>query len=103
MKKSLKYIPILLIISFFGLYIAYQNGYYEKITRDKINLTNQRIEQFEQDIKDGVDVTIDDYLDEEKDYTTKTSKASLKISSKLENIIDSGIKFIFRKISSIVE
>ena len=103
MKKILKYFPIILIIIFLGLYFSYQNGYYESIKRDKINLTNQSIEKFEQDVKDGNDITISDYLEEEKNYATKASNISLKVSHKLENIIDTSIKYIFRKISSVVE
>jgi len=103
MKKIVKYIPIILIILFLALFYSYQNGYYEKYTRDKINLTNKNIEQFEQDILDGKDVSISDYLEEEKSYETKTGTISLKVSSKLENIINNSIKLIFRKISNFVE
>ena len=71
--------------------------------KDKINLTNQAIEKFEEDIKDGKDVLLEDYLQNEKSYSTKTSTASLKVSNKLENIISNGIKYIFRKISNVVE
>lgn len=103
MKKIIKYIPILIIILFLGLYFAYQNGYYERIIRDKITMTNVNIEKFEQDIKDGKDVTIEDYLEDEKDYSTKIGNTSLKVGGELEKIINSGIKFIFKKISSVVE
>ena len=103
MKKVLKNIPLIILILLLGLYFSYQNGYYDKYMRDKIKLTNQNIEKFEQDIKDFKDVTIEDYLQEEKSYATKTSNISLKVANKLENVINEGIKFLFRKISSIVE
>lgn len=103
MKKILKYFPVLLIIVFLGLYFSYQNGYYESVIRDKMALTNQNIEKFEQDVKDGHDITLDDYFIQEKNYSTKASSISLKVSNKLENIIDSGIKYLFRKIASVVE
>lgn len=103
MKKVLNNIPLIILILLLGLYFSYQNGYYDKYMRDKIKLTNQNIEKFEQDIKDFKDVTIEDYLQEEKSYATKTSNISLKVANKLENVINEGIKFLFRKISSIVE
>ncbi|MBQ8891694.1 MAG: hypothetical protein IJ068_02385 [Bacilli bacterium] len=103
MKKIISYIPIMIIILFLGLFFSYQNGYYDKYMKDKIDLTNQSIEQFEQDIKDGKDVLLEDYLQKETSYATKTSTASLKVSNKLEKIINNGIKYIFRKISSVVE
>ena len=76
-KKSLGFIPIIILFMFVGLYFIYQNGYYDKLTRDKILLTNEQIERFEQDVIDGKDVTLEDYVEEKKDYTTKISKASL--------------------------
>jgi len=103
MKKFIKNIPLIILIMLLGLYFSYQNGYYDKYMRDKINLTNQNIEKFENDIKEGRDVTIEDYLKEEKSYTTKTGNISLKVSNKLENIINKGMRFIFKKISSVVE
>ena len=103
MKKVIKNIPIIILVLLLGLYFSYQNGYYDKYMRDKINLTNQNIEKFEQDIKEGKDVTIEDYLESDKSYATKTSNTSLKVSNKVENIINKGIKFLFKKISSVVE
>ena len=102
MKKVLKNISLIILILLLFLYFSYQNGYYDKYMRDKIKLTNQNIEKFEQDIKDFKDVTIEDYLQEEKSYATKTSNISLKVANKLENVINEGIKILFRKISSIV-
>ena len=103
MKKIIKYLPLILIILFLGLYFSYQNGYYDKYMRDKINLTNQNIERFEKDIIDGRDVSIEDYIEENKNYDTKISNLSLKVSNKLENIISKGIKYIFNKISNVIE
>ena len=76
---------------------------YEKRQSDKVLLTNQMIEEFEEDIKEGKDISIEDYLKEEEDYSTRSSKLSLSISSKAEHIVDSAIKFIFKKLGSVVE
>ena len=103
MKKIFPYFIILLILSFLGLYFAYSNGYYELKQREKVSLTNQKIEEFESDILSGKDVNLETYLKKDNTYQTKTSEFSLKASEKIENIIDSGIKFIFKKISNLVE
>ena len=103
MKKIIPYFIIVLILSFLGLYFAYSNGYYELKQSEKVSLTNQKIEEFESDILEGVDVNLENYLKKDNTYQTKTSEFSLKASEKFENIIDSGIKFIFRKISNLVE
>ena len=102
-KKRISYLPLIIIILFIGLYFVYQNGYYEKITRDKIMLTNEQIEKFEQDVIDGKDVSLEQYLDNSKSYSTKIGNISLKVSNKVENIFNKIIKFIFNKISNIVE
>ena len=103
MKNILNYIPFIIIILFLGLFFSYQNGYYDKYMKDKIDLTSQAIEKFEQDIIDGRDVSIENYLEKEKSYSTKASSISLKLSNKFENVISSGIKYLFKKISNVVE
>lgn len=100
--KILKGFIILLIIAFLGLFLAYKNGYYENSLNNKVMLTNEEIEQFESDLEKG-ELSLDNYHKKEKDYTTNTSKMSLKISNKIENIINSSIKFIFKKIGKFVE
>ena len=102
-KKGISYIPIILIIIFIGLYFVYQNGYYDKMTRDKIILTNEQIEKFEQDVIDGKDVSLEKYMNNSKSYSTKVGNISLKVSNKIENTINKVIKYIFRKISKVVE
>ena len=103
LKKNISYLPLIIIILFIGLYLIYQNGYYEKVTRDKIMLTNEQIEKFEQDIVDGKDVSLEKYVDNSKNYTTKVGNISLKVSNKVEKGLNKVIKFIFNKISSVVE
>lgn len=102
-KKVFKGFVLISIVCFLGLFYAYSNGYYEKRQQDKVILTNEMIEEFEQDIKDGKDVTIENYFEEEKDYSSKASRLSLKVSDKASNIVDSAIKFIFKKLGSVVE
>lgn len=101
--KIFKFIIILIIISFLGLYFIYNNGYYEKSLNEKVLLTNEQIEQFETDLENGLDITVEDYTQKEKEYTTKTGKMSLQVSEKLENIISSSIKFIFKKLEKAIE
>ena len=103
LKKVSKVFLFLLILAFLALFFAYSNGYYERMQGEKVNLTNQMIEQFEKDIQAGLDVSLESYLQDKKDYSSKTSKTSLNISEKLENTVDSVIKFIFKKIGEMVE
>lgn len=101
--KIFKLFIIILILAFLGLYFAYSNGYQESLRKNRVNLTNEKIEKFEKDILNGNDILVESYFEDKKDYSTKTTKLSLKLSNKMENVFDSGIKFIFRKLSNIVE
>lgn len=98
-----KVFVILIIIMFLSLFFIYSNGYSEKILQDKISLTNEKIEEFENDILNQENILINNYLEEEIDYSTKTSKVSLKISNKIEKIVNSSIKFIFKKLGNMIE
>ena len=51
----------------------------------------------------GEEISLDTYKLDNIDYSTNTSKLSLKVSNSFENIVNSGIKFIFRKISNVIE
>ncbi len=93
----------ILIISFLGLYISYTSGYYQKLKSEKVIITNQKIEEFENDIKNGKDISLEDYTTEEVNYSNKTSRMSLKFSNKASNLIDNFIKFLFRKLGNVVE
>ena len=102
-KKVFKGMILLSIIAFLGLYYAYANGYAESKRLENVVLTNQKIEEFEKDISEGKDISLEDYFEEEKDYSTKTSKMSLNLSAKVSNFFDRIIKFFFQKLGSALE
>jgi len=101
--KIFKIFVIVLIIGFLGLFFAYTNGYSEKFENNKMILTNEKIEEFEKDILNNENISLESYLDIKKDYSTKTSDMTLNLSSKLENLVDNSIKYIFRKLSGMIE
>ena len=80
----------------FVIYISYsvslENGYYQSKVGEKTILTEEKIEEFEQDIKEGKELDIKDYVvDDYKDYSSPISKAGQKISLGVENFITKGI------------
>lgn len=101
--KLFKILFLFLILGFLGLYFAYSNGYYETMQSEKASLTNKQIEEFEEALMNGEEISLDTYKLDNIDYSTNTSKLSLKVSNSFENIVNSGIKFIFRKISNVIE
>ena len=102
MKKLFKIGFFLLVIIFFGLYLSYKNGYYEKRNEEKKILTDTMIEEYENDLKNGVDVTKKEYVITKPNYTNIYTQTFLQVSKKIEDGVNSIIKFFFRKVGNYV-
>ncbi len=102
-KKLIKFIIISIIFIFAVVLVAEETGYYEsKIAKTK-TLTEEQIKQFEEDIKNGKDIDVKDYLKESNiDYSNKLTKNVYKTSLELEKVFDKIIKVIFKGISKTV-
>ena len=101
MKKEsiFKFILLCFIICFLVILFAGKTGYYEKKLRDNSILTEEQIKRFEEDLKNGKDVDISNYvINENKDYTTKLTSDVYSVSLKLEKTIDKIVKFIFNEV-----
>lgn len=82
----------ILFIVYVALFISVENGYYERQKAKTTVLTEQKIREFEEDVKNNKEVDIKDYLEEEhQDYSSKTSKIAVKLSNGLEKIMTKGI------------
>lgn len=103
MKKMVKYGFIGLVVLYLILYVSYENGYYERLNAEKTLMTEEMIMKYEEDLANGVDVTKESYVIENNDYTNVYTRTSLDISKKFEKVIDSTIKFLFRKLNDMVE
>ena len=83
-------------IIFFGLYIAIQSGYYNARLGDRVRLTEEQIRQFEQDVRDGKEIDINNYItDEINDYSNRMTKAGVNLGNHAERFMNRGIKVIF--------
>lgn len=102
-NKILKIVMIFLVLFFFLLFLSEKLGYYEQQLGKKVTLTNEQIKKFEEDIKNGKSVDLEEYLEyQNKDYNNKVSNISLKVSSSIEEIFNSSIKYIFNKIADAI-
>ncbi len=102
--KIMRRIFTILFIGFTVLYFSQATGYYEYQLHEKVILNEEKIKQFEQDIKDGKNIDIDDYVKEDvDDYANTVSKVGLNISSKVGDAMKNGIASIFNYISKMVE
>lgn len=106
MKKNnfLKMIIITILLIYISCYYVSNSGYYEYHMQQKTVLTNEKIKEFEEDVKNNKDIDIKNYLDyEEVDYTNKISNLMYTISDKGVKTSRKVIKAIFKKLSYLVE
>ena len=54
-----KGIFLILLFTFTTLYIASYNGYYEYSNNKKVTLTNEKIKEFEEDVKNGKKIDLE--------------------------------------------
>lgn len=102
MNKVLKVFLFLGIIAFLFIYISYRNGYYIKRNEEEAILTEEKIKEYENDLKNGVDVSQKTYITIRDNYDNNYSRFLLGASHKIEKGIDSIIKFIFGRISKTI-
>lgn len=82
----------LLFAIFMTLYISQATGYYDYEQYKKVELTEEKIAEFERDVKEGKEIKIENYLDSVTyDYNNKASKTGLKISGTIKKYVKSGI------------
>ena len=86
-KYLFKFFCIVLVFLFMTLYFSKNNGYYEYQQYQKTLFTKEQIERFENDVKEGRDVSIEDYLEDEVDYSNKMSDIGLFLSKKISGFI----------------
>ncbi len=93
----------MLFIIFIALYIALESGYYETKISEKTHLTQEKIQEFETDIQNGVAVDIKDYLEDDYiDYSSKMSKAGVKVSQGIEEFMTDGLNHLFKVLDTLI-
>jgi len=95
-----KFIFMVLLFSFTTLYVASYNGYYEYTNQKKVILTNEKIKEFEQDILDGKEIDLNDYI---VLSNNNKKRLGLKISLLIEKETNKVIKKTFKLLSKIIE
>jgi len=101
-KKIVKIIVYIIVIIFLCSYFIETTGYYEYNLQNRKNLTEEGIKQFEQDVKDGKEIDINNYLTKANiDYSNKltktTSEMSIKLNNYLKDFLTNGFN-IFEKL-----
>ena len=102
MKKLTKGVLILSIVAFILLYFSYKNGYYIKRNEETAILTEEKIKEYETDLKNGIDVSKKNYIVVHDNYDNTYTRFLLRLSKKIERGFDKTIKFIFRRINKTI-
>lgn len=94
---------IILFAVYLTIYVSNKYGYYEYQKHEQVTLTQEQIKKFEQDVKAGKEIDIENYVgDVNKNYQTKLSQVGLNVSNGLANIVKTGVDGFFKYINSIV-
>jgi len=91
----IKQIPkIVIIITFiiFLFFYFFGNNIYQGELTEKKDLTIEQIKKFENDVKNGVEIDINDYVVKEKNYNNDVTRLNDNIS----NFIELGFKKLFK-------
>ncbi len=82
-----------LFIIYLIVYIIGISGYYEAKINKETALTNEAIKKFEQDLMEGKQVDINNYIKkEEKEYDNIFTNTGDKINNELLYVVNSGFK-----------
>ena len=105
MQKSLiKLILIIIAIAFISSYLIASSGYYEYTMQQRTIITNEKIKEFEEDIKNNENIDLKEYYSEEKiDYSNKITNFVYNISDNSNKLTKKLIKALFKKLGTMVE
>lgn len=103
MKEIPKFIFVFLMLSFLIfiiIFISSKAGYYEYSNNSRKNFTEEKMAKFEEDVKNGKNVKIEDYLDSESIiYDNNVSK----LGDNMSKIINKSVNFILESSFKAVE
>lgn len=103
-KKSKYFFRILFcfFLVFVALLIAYESGYYETRMSNRAVLTKEAMEKFEEDVKNGEVVDVQDYLKKESvDYSNGVTKIGNKISNGISEVMTNGLSGLFNALKGL--
>ena len=107
-KMSKKTIfKLLLITSFLAFLITYvigMSGYYEYELSNKRVFTEEKMKEFEQDVKENKNIDLNDYIvNTHQDYTNKFTKGVTNVSLSLNKYLKKTIESVFKIVNNLVE
>ncbi len=96
-EKTFKYGCIGLVLLFFFFFFVGDIIYKNRLTTKTI-LTEEQIKKFEEDVKNGVNIDINDYVVKDKDYQNNVTRVNDTISSLINKTFKQIFKYILKSI-----
>src|SRR5574344_1090369 len=90
------FILICSFVIFVAYYIAYSSGFYEAKVSRKTTITQEKLNEFENDVKNNDQIDIKDYVNNDYvDYSSPLSRLGGSISSGIDTFMDGGVTDFF--------
>ncbi len=103
LTKISKKIFLVFLIGFTAIYISDATGYYEFEQHNKKVMTEEKIKQFEKDVKNGKNIDLNDYVIEGSNtYESNISKFGEILSKEIEKNVVSGLNNMFKILNGIM-
>lgn len=100
-EKICKNCFIFLLILFLFIYMVGGSGFFEYKLNEKKIMTEEEIMRFEEDVKNGEFVDINDYLeDSSKNYDNSFTKINRSISKCVDKFFERIFRYIFDYVES---
>lgn len=92
-KKPNYFLKVLMItfIIFISLYTLDNLGYYNIASKKSI-LTEEKRKEFESDVKNGNNIDIKKYIEDDTNYRNTFSNFGYKISDEIDKVLNKGLK-----------
>lgn len=100
--KIFRFIFLILFITYTAIFIMVKLGYYEYSNYTKKVFTEEQIRKFEEDIKNGVALDINEYMVEQKEVITK-KQLGTKVSKFIGVCSRKTIEEIFKLLNKVIE
>ena len=103
-NKIFKFLILFLFIIYITIYVSQLTGYYEFKNYQKTILTKEQILKFENDVRDGKNVKLNDYVvNTNKHYQTRLSKIGYDLPELISKAVNKGINSSFDFLIKLVD
>ena len=103
LTKVFRKLFLAVLIAFTALYVSENAGYLEFRQHNKKVMTEEKIKQFESDIKEGKNIHLEDYVvNDTKNYESKVSKLGENISEQVEKYVVGGLNKTFKFLNNVL-